>query len=256
MPRERLQKVMAAAGFCSRRRGEELLRQGRVRVNGVRAGLGDQADPSLDRIEIDGRPLQAPPRSRTLLLHKPEGVLCTCHDPHGRPTVLDLLPPELRRGQGLHPVGRLDADSRGALLLSNDGDLTLRLTHPRYGHRRTYRVWVQGHPTRDSLERWRLGVPLDGRPSQPVQLRVTGREADSTLLELQMGEGRNRQIRRTAGLLGHPVLDLLRTAIGPVQLGELPEGRWRWLLPSEQITQDGASLSSGPPRGRVDSISP
>lgn len=233
MPRERLQKLMAAAGFCSRRRGEELLRQGRVRVNGRPAGLGDQADLGRDRIEVDGRPLQAAAAPLTLLLNKPVGVLCTCHDPHGRPTVLDLLPPELRRGQGLHPVGRLDADSRGALLLSNDGDLTLRLTHPRYGHRRTYRVWVRGVPDTAGLQAWRAGVPLDGKPSQPVQLRLLERDGDAALLELQMGEGRNRQIRRTAALLGHPVLDLQRTAIGPWSLAELPEGRWRRLQPQE-----------------------
>lgn len=233
MARERLQKLMAASGFCSRRRGEDLLRQGRVRVNGQPASLGDQADAARDRIEVDGRPLQAAPPSLTLLLNKPVGVLCTCHDPRGRPTVLDLLPPPLRRGQGLHPVGRLDADSRGALLLSNDGDFTLRLTHPRYGHRRTYRVWVRGVPDGAALRRWRAGVPLDGEPSQPVGLRLLQRDREAALLELQMGEGRNRQIRRTAALLGHPVLDLQRTAIGPWSLGELPEGRWRRLQPDE-----------------------
>jgi len=235
MPRERLQKLMAAAGFCSRRRGEALLRQGRVRVNGRPAALGEQADPEHDRIEVDGRPLQAPARSLTLLLNKPLGVLCTCHDPHGRPTVLDLLPPPLRRGQGLHPVGRLDADSRGALLLSNDGALTLHLTHPRYGHRRCYRVWVRGVPDRDTLRRWRSGVPLDGRPSQAVSVQLLDRDGDAALLELQMGEGRNRQIRRTAALLGHPVLDLQRTAIGPWPLADLPEGRWRRLQPQELL---------------------
>lgn len=246
MARERLQKLMAAAGFCSRRRGEELLRQGRVRVNGRPAGLGDQADAARDRIEVDGRPLQAAPPSLTLLLNKPVGVLCTCHDPRGRPTVLDLLPPPLRRGQGLHPVGRLDADSRGALLLSNDGDFTLRLTHPRYGHRRTYRVWVRGVPDAAALQQWRSGVPLDGQPSQPVALRLLERDVEAALLELQMGEGRNRQIRRTAALLGHPVLDLQRTAIGPWSLGELPEGRWRRLQPEELITLPGVGMEPRP----------
>jgi pseudouridine synthase len=250
MARERLQKLMAAAGFCSRRRGEELLRQGRVRVNGRPAGLGDQADSSRDRIEVDGRPLQAAPGSLTLLLNKPVGVLCTCHDPHGRPTVLDLLPPPLRRGQGLHPVGRLDADSRGALLLSNDGDLTLHLTHPRYGHRRTYRVWVRGVPAAAALQQWRAGVPLDGQSSQPVALRLLERDGDAALLELQMGEGRNRQIRRTAALLGHPVLDLQRTAIGPWSLGELPEGRWRRLQPEELSALPGTDSEPPPVRPR------
>ena len=247
MARERLQKLMAAAGFCSRRRGEELLRQGRVRVNGQPASLGDQADVARDRIEVDGRPLQAAPPSLTLLLNKPVGVLCTCHDPRGRPTVLDLLPPPLRRGKGLHPVGRLDADSRGALLLSNDGDLTLRLTHPRYGHRRTYRVWVRGVPDGAALKLWRAGVPLDGEPSQPVALRLLQRDGDAALLDVQMGEGRNRQIRRTAALLGHPVLDLQRTAIGPWSLGELPEGRWRRLQPDEltALADPAAQPSTG-----------
>lgn len=233
MTRERLQKLMAAAGFCSRRRGEELLRQGRVRVNGRPAGLGDQADPRADRIEVDGRPMQAAAETLILLLNKPEGVLSTCHDPQGRLTVLDLLPLPLRRGQGLHPVGRLDADSRGALLLSNDGAFTLRLTHPRYGHRRVYRVWVRGIPDRATLRQWRSGVPLDGMPSQPVELRQLERDGDAALLELVMAEGRNRQIRRTATLLGHPVLDLQRTAIGPWKLGDLPEGRWRRLSTDE-----------------------
>lgn len=238
MPSERLQKLMAAAGFCSRRRGEELLRQGRVRVNGVPAGVGDRADPGRDRIEVDGRRLQPPPDSLTLLLNKPVGVLCTCHDPRGRLTVLDLLPEQLRHGQGLHPVGRLDAESRGALLLSNDGDLTLRLTHPRYGHRRIYRAWLRGRPDRATLEHWRAGVPLDGRPSQPVELELIGHDGEASLIQLTMREGRNRQVRRTAGLLGHPVLDLQRIAIGPVELADLPEGRWRRLQPAELMAQD------------------
>ncbi|MFM7313128.1 MAG: pseudouridine synthase [Cyanobium sp.] len=248
MARERLQKLMAAAGFCSRRRGEELLRLGRVRVNGRPAGLGDQADPERDRIEVDGRPLQSPCPTLTLLLNKPVGLLCTCHDPQGRPTVLELLPPDLQRGQGLHPVGRLDADSRGALLLSNDGALTLQLTHPRYGHRRRYRAWVRGVPDRVTLDLWRAGVPLDGQPSQPVRLQLLERDGDTALLELEMTEGRNRQIRRTAGQLGHPVLDLQRTAIGPWGLGDLPEGRWRRLQPEE--LQLASSDGKAPPDGR------
>jgi len=233
MGSERLQKLIAAAGLCSRRHAEVLLRQGAVRVNGRTASLGDRADPHQDRIEVNGRPLTLPPPPLTLLLHKPIGVLSTCHDPHGRPTVLELLPPELRRGAGLHPVGRLDADSHGVLLLSNDGDLTLRLTHPRYGHPKSYRVWVAGQPDRIALERWQAGVPLDGKPSQPVGLRQLAQRRDATLLELNLREGRNRQIRRTAALLGHPVLDLQRTAIGPLHLGDLAEGDWRRLSPQE-----------------------
>jgi pseudouridine synthase len=239
MAAERLQKLIAAAGLCSRRQAERLLREGRVEVNGRPARLGDQADPTRDRVNVDGRPLRAAPAPLTLLINKPTGVLCTCHDPQGRRTVLDLLPEELRCGKGLHPVGRLDADSRGALLLSNDGDLTLRLTHPRYGHRKTYRVWVEGRPDGATLQRWRDGVTLDGRPGMPVALRLlhsgqgaarrNGGRGMASLLELEMGEGRNRQIRRTAELLGHPVLDLQRRAIGSLRLGGLPEGQWRML---------------------------
>jgi pseudouridine synthase len=227
MSRERIQKLIAAAGLCSRRGAEELLREGRVKINGRIAQLGEQADPNADRITVDGRSLDRPADPLLLLLNKPVGVLCSCADPHGRPTVLDLLPAGLSHGQGLHPVGRLDADSRGALLLTNQGDLTLRLTHPRYGHRKTYLVWVSGRPSAGTLRQWAAGVPLDGQPSQPVQLRVLQQQRQRTLLELTMAEGRNRQIRRTAALLGHPVLDLQRLAIGPVSLGDLAEGCWR-----------------------------
>ena len=227
MAAERLQKLIAQAGVCSRRRAEELLRDGRVTVNGQRAQLGDKANPNSDSIALDGEPLGAAAAPMVLLLNKPAGVLSSCFDPEGRPIVLDLLPPELARGQGLHPVGRLDFESRGALLLSNDGALTLELTHPRFAHRKTYRVWVQGRPSQRVLDQWARGVSLDGAPSQPVQVSVADTEPDHTLLELVMGEGKNRQIRRTAELLGHRVVDLQRVAIGPIHLGALPEGRWR-----------------------------
>ena len=229
MVQERLQKLIAGSGICSRRQAETLLREGQVQVNGCVAQLGEQADPERDQISIAGQPLAPAPAPLTLLLHKPPGVLCTCQDPQGRPTVLDLLPDHWRRQAGLHPVGRLDAASRGALLLSNDGDLTLRLTHPRYGHRKTYRVWVGGHPSAATLHTWRQGVPLDGVASAPVDVRPLQHSRHATLLEVTMHEGRNRQIRRTADLLGHPVRDLLRVAIGSVALGQLGEGHWRRL---------------------------
>lgn len=230
---QRLQKLLAAAGICSRRQAEALLRQGRVRCNGRIAALGDRALPGRDQIEVDGRPLHARAEAITVLLNKPAGVVSSCHDPDGRPTVLDLLPPALARGTGLHPVGRLDAWSRGALLLTNNGALTLQLTHPRFAHSKTYRVRVEGQPDRASLERWAAGVPLDGQPSQPVQLRCLEQDAHSCLLELVMREGRNRQIRRTAAALGHRVLDLQRIAIGSIALADLPEGRWRRVDPQE-----------------------
>jgi pseudouridine synthase len=230
---ERVQKLIASAGLCSRRRGEELLRQGRVRLNGRIAQLGDRADADLDCITVDGLPIGARRRGVTLLLNKPAGVLCTCHDPRGRPTVLDLIPGPLRRGAGLHPVGRLDALSRGALLLTNDGELTLRLTHPRFGHSKTYHVWIRGHPDASTLARWREGPTLDGRRCRPARIRVLRQVRDATLLEIQLREGRNRQIRRCAEQFGHPVLDLRREAIGALTLSDLPEGRWRQLAPEE-----------------------
>jgi pseudouridine synthase len=226
---ERLQKLIAATGLCSRRRAEELLRAGLVQVNGVPAALGDKASPLRDRIVVEGRPLAPTPEPLVLLVNKPRGVLCSCSDPQGRRTVLDLLPPELRQGWGLHPVGRLDFESRGALLLSNQGELTLRLTHPRYSHRKTYRVLVRGVPPAEVLQQWRQGIRLDGRPTQPVGLEVLNRSSGDTWLKVVMGEGRNRQIRRTAASLGYPVLDLQRLAIGPLLLGVLREGQWRYL---------------------------
>ena len=242
MAEERLQKVLAAAGLGSRRQVEAWLRAGRIQVNGQVAALGDRADPARDQIRLDGQPVAAACPPQLILLKKPAGVVCSCSDPEGRATVLDLLPPELARGQGLHPIGRLDQESRGALLLTNQGALTLRLTHPRYGHRKTYRVRVEGDPGDGVLEQWRRGVPLDGEPSAPVLVRLLAqgpwKGRPSTLLELVMGEGRNRQIRRTAVGLGDPVLDLVRIAIGPIRLGPLPEGRWRRVEPQEWGRQD------------------
>ncbi|MEY3749589.1 MAG: hypothetical protein RLZZ186_8 [Cyanobacteriota bacterium] len=238
MPEERLQKLIAAAGLGSRRHAETLLRAGRVSVNGRTAQLGERADPQRDAICLDGRPLRPPQAPLVLLLNKPAGVMCSCHDPDGRPIVLDLLPPELARGQGLHPVGRLDFHSRGALLLSNNGALTLQLTHPRFQHSKTYRIWVRGLPSQGVLDRWARGVPLDDQPSQPVTIQRLDQQPNATQLELVMHEGRNRQIRRTAELLGHPVIDLQRVAIGSIELGDLPEGRWRRLDPQEWPQQD------------------
>ena len=231
MTRQRLQKLIAAAGICSRRHAEILLREGRVQVNQVTAGLGDQADPNIDHIEVDGCVLAQPSIPRLILLNKPRGVISSCSDPQGRPTVLDLIPKSLRRG--LHPVGRLDGDSRGALLLTNQGAITLQLTHPRYSHHKTYKVQVRGKPSRATLNRWCNGVELDGKPTQPAEVSSLKQTANHTLLKVILREGRNRQIRRVAEALGHPVLDLQRTAIASIDLGSLPEGHWRELTPSE-----------------------
>ena len=229
--RQRLQKLMSAAGHCSRRQAEELLRQGRVDVNGTIAALGDQADPETDLICVDGTPLAKQTAERVLLLNKPPGVISSCHDPQGRETVLDLIPAELR--QGLHPVGRLDADSRGALLLSNQGELTLKLTHPRYAHSKTYRVTVTGTPDHSKLERWRHGMELDGSRTLPASVKLLHSKHGNSTLEVILREGRKRQIRRIASLLGHSVIDLQRVAIAGLDLGSTEEGCWRELSRQE-----------------------
>lgn len=217
---ERLQKIISQWGIASRREAEAMILAGRVRCNGAVVELGQKADPQVDAITVDGKLIQPLHRPTLiyLLLHKPIGVISTCDDPQGRPTVMHLLPLELRIGMGIHPVGRLDVDSTGALLLTNDGELTFGLTHPRHSIPKTYLVWVQGHPPQSILQQWRQGVVLDDRKTRPAQVRVIKRSSSQTCLEIILKEGRNRQIRRIAQQLGHPVVQLHRTAIGPIQL--------------------------------------
>ena len=183
---------------------------------------------------MDGVPLISVQEPRVFLLNKPVGVICSCRDPQGRATVLDCLPHQER--SGLHPVGRLDADSRGALLLTDQGELTLRLTHPRYNHAKTYRVLVRGIPSSQVLRRWREGLLLDGRLTRPARVSCLRSRGASSLLEVELKEGRNRQIRRVAELLGHPVIDLQRVAIDGIRLDDLAEGCWRRLDAREWST--------------------
>ena len=231
---ERLQKILSQWGIASRREAEAMIVAGRVRSNGTVVELGQKANPESDVIEVDGKLIQPMHRPALvhLLLHKPAGVVSTCHDPQGRPTVMHLLPPELRGSQGIHPVGRLDSDSTGALLLTNDGELTFGLTHPRHGIPKTYHVWVQSSPPESVLQKWRQGIVLEGRKTRSAQVRVISQDSTKTCLEIILQEGRNRQIRRVAQQLGYPVIQLHRTAIGPIQLqppGEpsLPKGCYR-----------------------------
>jgi pseudouridine synthase len=223
----RLQKILAQWGVASRRQAEEMIKLERVRVNGVLAHLGQKVDPQKDIITVDSKPVFTAQRPTLiyLLLHKPAGVVSTCYDPQGRQTVLDLLPKELRLAQGIHPVGRLDADSTGALLLTNDGDLTFGLTHPRHSIPKTYQVLVKGHPSKAALQMWRQGVILNGRKTRPALVKVIEKFTSSSRLEILLKEGRNRQIRRVAELLGYPVLKLHRSAIGSIQL-QLPQGNY------------------------------
>ncbi len=233
---ERVQKILSQWGIASRRQAEQMILAGRVRLNGSLAHLGQKADPNTDRLEVDGRAITPANRPQLIyiLLNKPAGVVSTCRDPRNRSTVLDLLPVELKQGQGIHPVGRLDAESTGALLLTNDGALTLSLTHPRYHLPKTYRVWVRGHPPESVLELWRQGVILSGKKTLPAQVKVLKLRSQQTLLQVVLTEGRNRQIRRLAKQLGFEVLKLHRTAIGSIQLQlpnepGLPSGHYRFL---------------------------
>ena len=242
MSDQRLQKILAQWGIASRRLAEQMIVAGRVQVNGNIVGLGQKANPDRDLIEVDGIPVKPADRPAEvyLLLNKPTGVVSTCNDPRARSKVLDLLPPKLRSGQGIHPVGRLDADSTGALLLTNDGKLTFCLTHPRHSIAKTYQVWVLGDPPEPILQEWRQGIILSGRKTLPAKVKILDHTRDQTLLEVILSEGRNRQIRRTAEQLGHPVVRLHRTAIGPIQLQPpgspiLPPGCYRPLEDSEII---------------------
>ena len=200
-----------------------MIRDGRVQVNGQVATIGDGADPTQDMITVDGVPLKSSGRPNHLyiLVNKPRGILCACQDDRDRPIILDLLPHSLRTRQGIHPVGRLDFNSTGALLLTNDGDFTYRLTHPRFHIPKRYRVQVLGRPSSDALRQWRRGVMLDDRRTLPAQVKITNaRSPKTTELLITLTEGRNRQIRRTAEQLGHPVRSLHREAIGPLTLAE------------------------------------
>jgi 23S rRNA pseudouridine2605 synthase len=220
---ERVQKILSQWGIASRRQAEKMIEAGQVRLNGLVVHLGEKANPETDVIEVKGKPVQPcnRPQSIYLLLNKPTGVVSTCHDSRNRRTILDLLPNELSQGQGIHAVGRLDAESTGALLLTNDGALTYYLTHPRHHIPKTYHVWVQGHPPKSVLQVWRQGVDLLGKKTLPAQVRVLEQQISATLLEIVLTEGRNRQIRRVADLLSYPVIHLHRTAIGSIQL-QLP----------------------------------
>jgi 23S rRNA pseudouridine2605 synthase len=234
---QRLQKILSAAGYGSRRACEDIIRQGRVSVNGKIAQLGDSADPTRDKITLDGSRIHSKPRHTYIIVYKPTNVICTLSDELGRQTVRDLVEIKGR----LVPVGRLDADSEGLVLLTDDGELTNRLTHPRYAHEKEYHVYAQGRPTEKTLERWRRGVDLadwdeqthDGGHTAPAQVEIITTDKDGTWLRVIMREGRKRQIRRVASLLGYPVRKLIRVRMGPLRLGDLCPGQWRHVTPQE-----------------------
>lgn len=229
---ERLQKILARAGIGSRRDCEKLILEGRVRVNNAVAVIGQKADPATDTITVDGRPVELPREFVYIALHKPRFVLSTFEPEPGdaRPTLRDLVPMEDR----LFPVGRLDFESEGLVLLTNDGALTQRLTHPSHGHTKVYRVLLARHPDQEQLATWRRGVVLeDGHRTRPADVQVETLVGKGAWIRVAMQEGRKRQIREIAAMLGLPVVRLIRIAIGPLKLGSLKPKEWRHLTPVE-----------------------
>lgn len=221
---QRLQRLLARAGVASRRKAEELIAAGRVTVNGRVASLGDVAREG-DDVRVDGRPVTESGRGVTYLLHKPRGYVTTARDERGRHTVMELVPVV----PGLHPVGRLDLDSEGLLLLTTDGELTLRLTHPRYQHEKEYRVWTEPpYVSQAALARLRAGVTLDDGPA----VAVSAERADGGAVVV-LREGRKRQLRRMMAAVGHEVVRLVRTRVASLELGGLGPGEYRELTPEE-----------------------
>ncbi len=239
---ERLQKVLAQRGIGSRRSCEALIAAGRVKVNGEVAALGRRVDPDTDRVTVDGVPVSVAPGLVYYLLNKPAGVVSTAADTHGRRAVMALVPPEPR----VYPVGRLDADSEGLLLLTNDGDLTYRLTHPAFGVEKEYLVVVDGTP-RPGVIRWlREGVELEDGRTGAARVAMVGPNG----LRITIHEGRNRQVRRMCAAVGHPVRRLVRTRIGPLRVANLGPGEWRELSPAEVRALERAAAGAPERRHR------
>jgi 23S rRNA pseudouridine2605 synthase len=236
----RLQKAIAHAGLMSRRSAEEVIAEGRVTIDGRIAVLGDRVDVESQTVAIDGSPLPVNPAHETYLLYKPVGVISTADDPQGRETVVDLVPSETR----LYPVGRLDADSEGLIILTNDGALADRVTHPRYGIMKKYLVIAHGHAGRQVAHQLEKGVELDDGPARAIRARVIGTKDDLSQLEIVMGEGRKREVRRMMDVLGYPVVRLVRTAIGPISDTHLKPGSSRRLTNKEVATLMAASVES------------
>ena len=238
---ERLQKVLARRGIGSRRACEELIADGRVRVDGAVARLGARVDPALAAVEVDGVVVGVRPDLVHYLLNKPAGVISTASDPQGRPTVVGLVPAEPR----VFPVGRLDRDTEGLILLTNDGALANRLVHPSYGVEKEYLAHVRGAPRPAALGALRRGVDLDDGPTAPARVSTVAPD----VLRITVHEGRNRQVRRMCEAVGHPVLRLVRTRIGPLADRTLPPGRWRTLTESETLRlEQAAAVARQPPQ--------
>lgn len=230
MAEERVQKLLARAGYGSRRSSEELIVAGRVRINGQVAQLGAKADPASDTVTVDGQPIPKAPQPAYIAINKPQGILSEVHPDEPRETVRDLVPVEGH----LFIVGRLDLESEGLILLTNDGELANKLSHPRYGHEKEYRVLVGSRPDDKQLEAWRRGIVLeDGFRTAPAQVRLDGVSGKNAWLRVILREGHKRQIREMGRQTGLPVLRIQRIRIGTLLLGELKPGQWRNLNPEE-----------------------
>ena len=229
-PLPKVQKILSETGVASRRKAEELIREGRVTVNGRTTQIGDRADPSRNHIKVDGRRVSLPPSKIYILVHKPKGVVTTVDDPEGRKTVLDLLPTSNRR---LFPVGRLDYDAEGLILLTDDGDLAHRLSHPSFHIPRTYQVKVKGKPTPAEIRRLSQGINLDDGRTAPCRVGSLKETEENSWLEMILYEGRNRQVKRMWEKLGYPVLKLKRVGFAGLSLAKLQPGEYRTLRPAE-----------------------
>lgn len=224
---ERLQKMLAKAGIASRRKAEELIRQGRVKIDGrVVTEMGIQVDPEHQRVEFDGKPVTVEEKKVYVLLHKPAGYVSTVHDPQGRPIVTELIKGIQER---VFPVGRLDLDTEGALLLTNDGELAQKILHPSFEVNKTYRATVKGRPGKKKVEMLSRGIDIDGRKTWPAKVKVLTVGSGETALQITIHEGRKRQVRKMCEAIGHPVLRLKRTAYGKLKLGDLAPGKFRLL---------------------------
>ncbi len=264
---ERLQKILARAGIAARRKIEELIREGRVTVNGALAELGTKADPARDAIKVDGKRVQTQAAEQVyLLLNKPRGVMSTAADPEGRRTVLDLVPVTFRKA--LVPVGRLDFNTEGLLLLTNDGEFAHHVSHPRYGCTKTYELKVAGEPEERDLDRLRAGVVLEGKRTAPARIEARKAPAapragsgENSWWTVVLSEGRTRQIRDMFARIGHPVQKLRRVAIGPLSDRALPVGALRELTASEverlrRSTRHPKARPPRPPRATSSSPAP
>jgi len=228
---ERLQKILAKSGIASRRRAEELIREGKVRIDGkVVTEMGIQVDPDAHDIECDGIPVSSREKKIYILLHKPAGFLSTVNDPQGRPIVTDLLRNIKER---VYPVGRLDLDTEGALLLTNDGELAQKILHPSHEVNKTYVAKVKGNPNTKKLNALSRGIDLEGRKTWPADIEVLHVEPRAATIKIVIHEGRKRQVRKMFEAVGHPVLQLKRTAYGQLLLGDLGSGKYRFLSPGD-----------------------